>query len=85
MSHIYRYGSYLRTTAHISRQWLISTDTTHISRQRLVIRSSPRSLTDLYVQAAYAAEPVEHGDRDQAILSLQGMRGLLAATETPGG
>jgi hypothetical protein len=41
-----------------------------------------RSLTDLYVQAAYAAEPVEHGAREQAILSLRGMRGLLAATET---
>lgn len=44
-----------------------------------------RSLTDLYVQAAYAAEPVEHGAREQAILSLRGMKGLLAAAETPGG
>jgi hypothetical protein len=44
-----------------------------------------RSLTDLYVQAAYAAEPVEHGAREQAILTLRGMRGLLAATEMPGG
>jgi hypothetical protein len=44
-----------------------------------------RSLTDLYVQAAYAAEPVEHGAREQAILSLRGMKGLLASTETPGG
>ncbi|HEV7508789.1 MAG TPA: DUF4129 domain-containing protein [Thermoanaerobaculia bacterium] len=44
-----------------------------------------RSLTDLYVQAAYAAEPVEHGAREQAILSLRGMKGLLAAMETPGG
>jgi hypothetical protein len=44
-----------------------------------------RSLTDLYVQAAYAAEPVEHGAREQAILTLRGMRGLLAATESPGG
>jgi uncharacterized protein DUF4129 len=43
-----------------------------------------RSLTDLYVQAAYAAEPVEHGAREQAILTLRGMRGLLAATETGG-
>ena len=42
-----------------------------------------RSLTDLYVQAAYAAEPVEHGAREQAILTLRGMRGLLAAVETP--
>lgn len=44
-----------------------------------------RSLTDLYVQAAYAPEPVEHEAREQAILSLRGMKGLLAATETPGG
>ncbi len=43
-----------------------------------------RSLTDLYVQAAYAAEPVEHGAREQAILTLKGMRGLLAATESEG-
>src|SRR5204862_6935380 len=31
-----------------------------------------RSLTDLYVQAAYAAEPVEHVAREQAILTLRG-------------
>ncbi|MFY9825188.1 MAG: DUF4129 domain-containing protein [Thermoanaerobaculia bacterium] len=43
-----------------------------------------RSLTDLYVQAAYAPEPVEHGAREQAILTLRGMRGLLAATENAG-
>ena len=44
-----------------------------------------RSLTDLYVQAAYAAEPVEHGAREKAILSLRGMKGLLAVEETTGG
>ena len=48
------------------------------------LEAPARSLTDLYVQAAYAAEPVEHGAREQAILSLRGMKGLLAA-EPPGG
>lgn len=43
-----------------------------------------RSLTDLYVQAAYAAEPVEHDAREKAILSLRGMKGRLAAMETTG-
>ena len=36
-----------------------------------------RSLTELYVQAAYSAEPVEPGAREQAIFILKGMRGLL--------
>lgn len=36
-----------------------------------------RTLTDLYVQAAYAAEPVELGARESAILALKGIRGLM--------
>jgi hypothetical protein len=56
-----------------------------LPRHLRLLEDPARSLTDLYVQAAYAAEPVEHGAREQAILSLRGMRGLLAATETPGG
>lgn len=40
-----------------------------------------RTLTDLYVLAAYAAEPVERGDRDRAIRVLREMRGLV---ERPG-
>ena len=35
-----------------------------------------RTLTDLYVQAAYAAEPVEHDAGQRAIVTLKGMRGL---------
>jgi hypothetical protein len=36
-----------------------------------------KSLTDLYVEAAYSAEPVEHDAGLRAILILKGMRGLL--------
>jgi hypothetical protein len=36
-----------------------------------------RTLTDLYVQAAYAAEPVELGARERAVTALAEMRGLL--------
>ena len=36
-----------------------------------------RSLTELYVQAAYSGETVEPGAREQAIFILKGMRGLL--------
>jgi hypothetical protein len=36
-----------------------------------------RSLTELYVQAAYSGEPVEPGAREQAIFILKGMRGVL--------
>ena len=36
-----------------------------------------RTLTELYVQAAYSGEPVEPGAREQAIFILKGMRGLL--------
>lgn len=42
-----------------------------------------RTLTDFYVLAAYAAEPVEPGARERTIAALRDMRGLLAA-ETPG-
>jgi len=35
-----------------------------------------RTLTELYVQAAYAPEPVEHDAGQRAILTLKGMRGL---------
>ena len=38
-----------------------------------------RTLTDLYVRAAYSDEPVEHGARERAIFSLKGMRGLLSS------
>jgi hypothetical protein len=40
-----------------------------------------RTLTDLYVLAAYAAEPVERGDGERAIGVLRQMRGLV---ERPG-
>jgi hypothetical protein len=36
-----------------------------------------RTLTDLYVLAAYAAEPVEPGARERAVTALKEMRGLL--------
>ncbi len=38
-----------------------------------------KTLTDLYVEAAYSAEPVEPDAGQRAILILKGMRGLLAA------
>jgi hypothetical protein len=38
-----------------------------------------RTLTELYVQAAYAAEPVEHDAGQRAIVTLKGMRGLRPA------
>ncbi|HEY0553070.1 MAG TPA: DUF4129 domain-containing protein [Thermoanaerobaculia bacterium] len=38
-----------------------------------------KTLTDLYVEAAYSAEPVGHDAGQRAILILKGMRGLLAA------
>jgi hypothetical protein len=37
-----------------------------------------KSLTDLYVEAAYSDQPVEHDAGERAILMLKGMRGLLA-------
>jgi hypothetical protein len=40
------------------------------------LEASARSLTDLYVLAAYAAEPVEPGARERAITALQEIRGL---------
>lgn len=40
-----------------------------------------RALTDLYILAAYAAEPVEHGARERAVTVLRGMRGLLESQE----
>jgi hypothetical protein len=36
-----------------------------------------RTLTDLYVLAAYAAEPVEREAREQAIRALKKIQGLL--------
>ena len=39
-----------------------------------------RTLTDLYVLAAYAADPVEQGSQERAITALKGMRGLLEKT-----
>ncbi len=42
-----------------------------------------RTLTDLYVLAAYAAEPVEHGARDRAITALKEMRELARIVPTP--
>ena len=38
-----------------------------------------RTLTELYVQAAYAGEPVEHDAGQRALVTLQGMRGLRPA------
>lgn len=38
-----------------------------------------RTLTELYVQAAYAAEPVEHDAGQRAIVTLKGMRELRPA------
>lgn len=38
-----------------------------------------RTLTELYVRAAYSDEPVEHGARQVAIFSLKGMRSLLSS------
>jgi uncharacterized protein DUF4129 len=38
-----------------------------------------RTLTELYVQAAYAAEPIEHDAGQRAIVTLKGMRGLRPA------
>jgi hypothetical protein len=38
-----------------------------------------KTLTDLYVEAAYSDQPVEHDAGERAILTLKGMRGLLAA------
>ncbi len=37
-----------------------------------------RTLTDLYVLAAYSAEPVEHGARERAITALQEIREVMA-------
>lgn len=41
------------------------------------LADSARTLTDLYVEAAYSAEPVEHDAGERAIVMLKGMRGLL--------
>ena len=38
-----------------------------------------RTLTELYVRAAYSDEPVEPGAGQTAIFCLKGMRGLLSA------
>lgn len=38
-----------------------------------------RTLTELYVQAAYSAEPVEPGAGQRAVVTLKGMRGLRPA------
>lgn len=38
-----------------------------------------RTLTELYVQAAYADEPVEHDAGQRALVTLKGMRGLRPA------
>lgn len=40
------------------------------------LEASARTLTDLYVLAAYAAEPVEPGARERAVTALQEIRGL---------
>jgi hypothetical protein len=41
------------------------------------LESPARDLTDLYVLAAYAAEPVEPGARERAVTALKEMGGLL--------
>jgi hypothetical protein len=38
-----------------------------------------KSLTDLYVEAAYSDQPVDHDAGERAVVILKGMRGLLAA------
>ena len=42
------------------------------------LEAPARTLTDLYVLAAYAAEPVERGDGERAVGILREMRGLVA-------
>lgn len=49
----------------------------HLPHDLRRLRDPARTLTELYVRAAYSAEPVEHGAREQAITALKGMRGLL--------
>lgn len=43
------------------------------------LEAAARTLTDLYVLAAYAAEPVEPGARERAVTALQEIRGLRDA------
>jgi len=50
-----------------------------------VFEAPARTLTDLYVLAAYAAEPVETGARDRAITALKEMRELARSAPTPPG
>jgi hypothetical protein len=42
------------------------------------LADSVRTLTDLYVEAAYSDAPVDHNAGERAIVTLKGMRGLLA-------
>jgi hypothetical protein len=41
------------------------------------LEAPARTLTDLYVLAAYSAEPVERGAGDEAVRALREIRGLL--------
>lgn len=49
----------------------------HLPQDLRLIEDPARTLTELYVRAAYSAEPVEHGARETAITALKGIRGLL--------
>lgn len=49
----------------------------HLPQDLRLLEDPARTLTELYVQAAYSAEPVEHGARERAITALKGIRGLL--------
>jgi Domain of unknown function (DUF4129) len=50
----------------------------HLPPDLRVLEDPARTLTELYVCAAYSAEPVEHGARERAVTALKGIRGLLA-------
>lgn len=49
----------------------------HLPQDLRLLEDPARTLTEIYVRAAYSAEPVEHGARERAITALKGIRGLL--------
>lgn len=51
----------------------------HLPRDLRLLEDPARTLTELYVRAAYSSEPVEHGARERAVTALKGMQGLLAS------
>ena len=52
----------------------------HLPQNLRLLEDPARTLTELYVRAAYSAEPVEHGARERAITALKGIRGLLESS-----